>query len=85
MKMKNNKKGSLVGEKMIFYTIVGIIYAAMAIFLIWYVSVQGSEKVYLSPIPKSNKWQEKVVKSLLKKFGLKKQVLQSDLNKKPIF
>ena len=44
------------------------------------------EKVYLSPIPKSSKWQEKVVKSLLKKCGLNNnKVYPSDLNRKPIY
>lgn len=44
------------------------------------------EKVYLSPIPKSSKWQGKVVKSLLKKYGLNNnKVCPSDLNKKPVY
>jgi len=41
------------------------------------------ENVYLSPM--SSKWQKKVVTSVLTKYRLKKKVLQSDLNKKPVF
>jgi len=42
------------------------------------------ENVYLSPM--SSKWQEKVVKSLLKKYGLNNnKVCPSDLNKKPVY
>jgi len=41
------------------------------------------ENVYLPPM--SSKWQKKVVESLLSKYGLKKKVRQSDLNKKPVF
>ena len=41
------------------------------------------ENVYLSPI--ISKWQKKVVESVLSKYGLKQEVRQSDLNKKPVF
>ncbi|MBN1862822.1 MAG: hypothetical protein JW790_04190 [Dehalococcoidales bacterium] len=41
------------------------------------------ENVYLSPM--SSKWQKKVVKSLLSKYGLKKKVYQSILDEKPIY
>jgi len=55
----------------------------------WDIEIDPSlliEKVYLSPIPKSSKWQEKVVKLLLKKYGLKNnKVCPSDLNRKPLF
>jgi len=43
------------------------------------------EKVYLSPVPKSSKWLKKVIESVLAEYGLKKKVLLSDLNKKPLF
>jgi len=42
------------------------------------------ENVYLPPTTGS-KWQKKVVESLLAKYGLKKKVRQSDLNKTPVF
>ncbi len=41
------------------------------------------ENVYLPPT--SSKWQKKVVKSLLAKYGLNKEVHQSNLNKTPVF
>ncbi len=41
------------------------------------------EKVYLSPM--SSKWQKKVVKSFLAKYGFNKDVRHSDLKKKPVF
>ncbi len=41
------------------------------------------ENLYLPPT--SSKWQKKVVKSLLVKYGLKKKVRQSDLDKTPVF
>jgi hypothetical protein len=44
------------------------------------------EKVYLSPMGRiDSEWQMRIVKSVLKKYGLNKQVLLSDLKKKPIF
>jgi len=41
------------------------------------------DKIYLSPI--CEKWQKELIKSVLSKFGLKKSVIETGLNAKPLF
>lgn len=44
------------------------------------------EKIYLSPIPSNNGWQERIIKLLLEKYGYNNSIVQpSNLNRKPIY